>query len=261
MDTHPSRRDRRRDHPRSRRGYPGCGAGRGGSRSTSSSCWPTSRCCSTPGCAAHFADTLAAVSRFVPPDRLRWVSFGHVEADECGALDARPRRLPPRRGRLRRARMCAVARRPARASAGPGPSRPGEALDLGGRRIVAVPTPHAPAQPGSAGALRGDDGHAAVRRPVHPARPRARAADRVAGRCGARRRGRAAQRPVGPGRARRPRPPGRLRPPHAGHHARHVVRGRRRRARSAGWPTRWRARSARRQARDRARRSPGWLAD
>ena len=29
----------------------------------------------------------AAVSRVVPADQLRWVSFGHVEADECGSMN------------------------------------------------------------------------------------------------------------------------------------------------------------------------------
>jgi flavorubredoxin len=28
-----------------------------------------------------------AVARVVPLDRLRWISFGHVEADECGAMN------------------------------------------------------------------------------------------------------------------------------------------------------------------------------
>jgi flavorubredoxin len=27
----------------------------------------------------------AAVARVLPLDRLRWISFGHLEADECGA--------------------------------------------------------------------------------------------------------------------------------------------------------------------------------
>lgn len=32
-------------------------------------------------------DLAAAVSAIVPLETLRWVSFGHVEADECGALN------------------------------------------------------------------------------------------------------------------------------------------------------------------------------
>ncbi len=30
---------------------------------------------------------LSAVSRLIPPERLRWITFGHFEADECGAMN------------------------------------------------------------------------------------------------------------------------------------------------------------------------------
>ena len=33
-----------------------------------------------------FAGVSEAIARVMPLDRLRWISFGHVEADECGAL-------------------------------------------------------------------------------------------------------------------------------------------------------------------------------
>lgn len=29
----------------------------------------------------------AAVARVLPPESLRWVTFGHVEADECGSMN------------------------------------------------------------------------------------------------------------------------------------------------------------------------------
>ncbi len=28
-----------------------------------------------------------ALARIVPPERLRWIAFGHYEADECGAMN------------------------------------------------------------------------------------------------------------------------------------------------------------------------------
>ena len=34
-----------------------------------------------------FSAVHAAVARILPPERLRWISFGHVEADECGAMN------------------------------------------------------------------------------------------------------------------------------------------------------------------------------
>ena len=34
-----------------------------------------------------FATNLEAVSRIIPPAQLRWIAFGHFEADECGAMN------------------------------------------------------------------------------------------------------------------------------------------------------------------------------
>ena len=115
-----------------------------------------------------------AVSRIIPPERLRWIAFGHFEADECGAMnewlavapqaqaahgqtgcmvslndfaDRAPRVLQRRRDD-----------RPRRRQARPLYRHAAYAARLGCRRD-----------------LRGVDRNAAVRRPVHPARqwPRA----------------------------------------------------------------------------------------
>ncbi len=34
-----------------------------------------------------FALNRDAVSRIIPPERLRWIAYGHFEADECGAMN------------------------------------------------------------------------------------------------------------------------------------------------------------------------------
>lgn len=39
------------------------------------------------GPSAIFADVAEAAARIMRLERLRWIAFGHVEADECGALD------------------------------------------------------------------------------------------------------------------------------------------------------------------------------
>jgi len=39
------------------------------------------------GLRAMFASVSEAVGRVLPIDRLRWIAFGHVEADECGAMN------------------------------------------------------------------------------------------------------------------------------------------------------------------------------
>lgn len=39
------------------------------------------------GLRRHFPLIRDAMRRVLPPERLRWISFSHVEADECGALN------------------------------------------------------------------------------------------------------------------------------------------------------------------------------
>lgn len=95
------------------------------------------------GLRVSFPDTRAAIARFLRPERLRWLSFGHVEADECGALDAFLATSPHAQvafGEL----GCALSLDDVLASHTPRALAPGEALDLGGRRVVSIPTPHAP---------------------------------------------------------------------------------------------------------------------
>ena len=137
-----------------------------------------------------------------------------------------PDRLPPDGGRLRGARVRAVAGRPPRGAHAPlaGPRRGARPRGAPGG---GDPHPACAPQPGGPGPVRGDHGDTAVRRPVHPAGPSAAPHVGMPDRARPRRRGRAAQRPAGALRARRARPPRRVRAAHPGHHARHVVRGRR----------------------------------
>ena len=66
---------------------------------------------------AMFPHIAEAVATVLPVESLRWISFGHVEADECGAVNMWLASAPPRRGRVRRARLCRVAGRPVRPAA------------------------------------------------------------------------------------------------------------------------------------------------
>jgi flavorubredoxin len=83
-----------------------------------------------------------ALARVMPLDRLRWISFGHVEADECGSMNQWLAAAPSAQvahGQL----GCDVslndlADRPPRALA------EGEVLDLGGKRMRWIGTPHVP---------------------------------------------------------------------------------------------------------------------
>ena len=122
------------------------------SPSTSSSSWATSRCCSTPGLRKMFPLVRDGGQPLIPPERLRWIAFGHYEADECGAMNewlavapqaaggARPDRLPglaERHGRPRAAHAAGRRNdRPRRRQAGPLPRHAAHPAWLGRRRAL-----------------------------------------------------------------------------------------------------------------------------
>ncbi len=89
-----------------------------------------------------FGDICAAVAALVPLEQLRWVSFGHVESDECGSMN-QWLAAAPQAEIAHGATGCMVslndlADRPPRMLAD------GETLDLGGRRVRWIDTPHVP---------------------------------------------------------------------------------------------------------------------
>jgi len=83
-----------------------------------------------------------AVSRVLPVERLRWITFGHVEADECGAMNQWLAAAPSAQvahGELGCAISIAdMADRPPRML------EDGEVIDLGGKRVRHFDTPHVP---------------------------------------------------------------------------------------------------------------------
>lgn len=84
----------------------------------------------------------AGMATILPLERLRWLSFGHIEADECGAmnlwLEAAPEAQVVYSELGCQISVGDLADRPPRALAD------GEVLDLGGKRIRLIPTPHVP---------------------------------------------------------------------------------------------------------------------
>ena len=107
-----------------------------------------------------------AVARIVPLERLRWIAFGHVESDECGAMNeflAAAPRAEVAHGAL----GCMVSLDDLCDQA---------ASQAGGRRghrprREACPAhryPACSAQLGSAGPFRRDDRDPVLWRPVHP---------------------------------------------------------------------------------------------
>jgi len=86
----------------------------------------------------------AAVNRVVPLEKLRWISFGHLEADECGAmnlfLDAAPNAEVIQGPLACMLSLIDVCDRPPVAAN----VEPGAVHDIGGHRLRFIPTPHVP---------------------------------------------------------------------------------------------------------------------
>jgi flavorubredoxin len=83
-----------------------------------------------------------AVARVVALDRLRWISFGHVESDECGAMNEWLAAAPASQV-LFNLLGCRVSLDDL-ADRAPQPVEDGDVRDIGGHRIRAIPTPHVP---------------------------------------------------------------------------------------------------------------------
>jgi len=89
-----------------------------------------------------FALNRDALARIIPPERLRWITFGHFEADECGAMNEWLA-LAPQATPAHGATGCMVslndfADRASRVL------NDGETIDLGGKRVRFIDTPHTP---------------------------------------------------------------------------------------------------------------------
>ena len=82
------------------------------------------------------------IARIIPLQRIRWITFGHVESDECGAMNEFLA-VAPYAEVAHGALGCMVSLddlcyRPPRKLAD------GEIIDLGGKRIRHIDTPHVP---------------------------------------------------------------------------------------------------------------------
>jgi len=91
---------------------------------------------------AMFPAVRAAVAELIPVDSLRWITFGHVESDECGSMN-QWLELAPNATVAHGEVGCMVslndlADRPPRAL------HHGEVLDLGGKVVRHFDTPHVP---------------------------------------------------------------------------------------------------------------------
>ena len=83
-----------------------------------------------------------AVAKIIAVDRLRWLTFGHFEADECGSMNEWLAAAPHAQlahGMVGcRVSLADMADRPPRVLAN------GEVVDIGGKRLRYIDTPHVP---------------------------------------------------------------------------------------------------------------------
>ncbi len=83
-----------------------------------------------------------AVARLMPVEQLRWIGFGHVEADECGAMNSWLAAAPQAQV-VHGATACMVSVNDL-ADRAPRTLADGETADLGGKRVRYIDTPHVP---------------------------------------------------------------------------------------------------------------------
>ena len=91
---------------------------------------------------AMFPLVAEALATVIPVESLRWITFGHVEADECGSMNMWLTAAPHSQV-AHGALGCDVSLndlcdRPPRAL------EDGEVIDLGGKRVRQISTPHVP---------------------------------------------------------------------------------------------------------------------
>jgi flavorubredoxin len=83
-----------------------------------------------------------AVGRILPVDRLRWIAFGHVESDECGSMNQWLAAAP--RAEVAHGTIGCMVSLNDLADRPPRPLADGEVIDLGGKQVRHIDTPHVP---------------------------------------------------------------------------------------------------------------------
>jgi flavorubredoxin len=91
---------------------------------------------------AMFPSVSEAISRVLPVDSLRWITFGHVEADECGAMNLFLAAAPA--AQVAHGALGCMVSLDDLADRPPRPMADGDVLDLGGKRVRHIDTPHVP---------------------------------------------------------------------------------------------------------------------
>jgi flavorubredoxin len=83
-----------------------------------------------------------AIARIVPLERLRWITFGHVESDECGAMNQFLAAAPG--AQVAHGAIGCMVSLDDLCDRSPRKLADGELIDLGGKRVRHIDTPHVP---------------------------------------------------------------------------------------------------------------------
>lgn len=110
------------------------------------------------------------MAKVVPVESLRWITFGHVEADECGSMNMWVSAAPD--SQVAHGALGCTMSLNDMCDRPPRPLAEGEVLDIGGKRLRQISTFHVPHGWEAQVLIEETTGIAPVRRPVHPGRRR-----------------------------------------------------------------------------------------
>ncbi|MFZ1990293.1 MAG: MBL fold metallo-hydrolase [Alphaproteobacteria bacterium] len=91
---------------------------------------------------AMFPSVYAAVGKIMPIERLRWISFSHLEADESGAMNLWLAAAP--KAQVTHGALACMVSLNDLADRPPRTLNDGEVMDIGGKKLRHIDTPHVP---------------------------------------------------------------------------------------------------------------------
>ena len=91
---------------------------------------------------AMFPSVSSAIATVLPVERLRWITFRHLESDECGAMNLFLAAAP--HAQVAHGALGCMVSINDLADRPPEPLGPDDVYDLGGKRIRNIDTPHVP---------------------------------------------------------------------------------------------------------------------
>ncbi len=89
-----------------------------------------------------FPSISEAIERILPIDRVRWITFGHIESDECGAMNSLLGAAP--HALIAHGALGCLVSVNEMADRAPRPLADGEIIELGTKRVRHLDTPHIP---------------------------------------------------------------------------------------------------------------------